>query len=123
MIISSAIGHRGEDLAVSFLEKQGYLILERNFRSKFGEIDIIAKDKDTICFVEVKTRQDEDILSLLESVSFFKQRKLIKTAYYYFKLKHLNDPKARFDVVAINLDAKEDEQIKIIKNAFGLEGM
>ena len=110
-------GQLGETLAVQFLEKQGVLIVTRNFRCKLGEIDIIAQDKDTVCFIEVRTR-DKDFAEAFESVSFFKQRKLIKAALYFAKMKNLNDAKMRFDVIAVNLKKPQGEQIQIIKNAF-----
>ena len=84
MIISRRIaGQMGEGLAADFLMKKGYRILERNFRTKLGEIDIVAKDKDTICFIEVKSRTDFSFGSPLESITAFKRKKLSQVALSY----------------------------------------
>ena len=95
------LGARGEDIAVSFLREKGYRILEKNFRVKIGEIDIIAKDADTYCFIEVKTRRTQSRGSALEAVSNFKQRRLSQIALWYLKKKNLCGARSRFDVVAI----------------------
>ena len=112
------LGQIGEEAAVAFLKRQGYHILERNFRNKLGEIDIIAKDDDMICFVEVKTRKSEAFGSPFESVTATKQRKIIHVALSYLKAKGREESKARFDVVAVFLEEGSPERIEIIKNAF-----
>lgn len=112
------LGNKGEDLAVSFLKDKGYHIIERNFYSKAGEIDIIAKDRDTYCFVEVKTRRTQSRGSALESVPDYKKRKLSKMALWYLNSKSLSDVKARFDVVAIQVGERGDPNISLVKNAF-----
>lgn len=110
-------GIKGEDLAVSFLLKKGYSIIERNFRSKMGEIDIIAKDKDVLAFVEVKARSTEEFGSPLEAITPFKMKSLIRTATFY-KLKNPKLPDAmRIDAVAITLDSKNNiKSIELVKN-------
>ncbi len=90
-------GAFGEDFTVKFLKKSGYKILERNYHSRFGEIDIIASKKGILAFVEVKTRGENSIYAPREAVDYFKQQKCIKTAEYYL----INNPcklQPRFDV-------------------------
>ena len=112
-------GNHAEDVAVLFLERQGYKILHRNFRLRFGEIDIIAYDKDTLCFVEVKARTTDELGGPLESITYFKQRKLSKLALAYLRREYKSlEVQARFDVVAIALDEQGRETVEIIKNAF-----
>jgi len=117
------LGKYGEELAVDYLKRQGYRILERNFRNRLGEIDIIAKDHDTICFVEVKTRVDVEFGSPLEAISKRKQFKLAQLALSYLKFKHSLDAKARFDVVTITEEEEGDSHIELLKNAFDLTDM
>lgn len=112
-------GETGEALAVRRLKKVGYKIIETNYRNKAGEIDIIAKDKDTIVFVEVKTRRSAHFGSPKEAVSIQKQKKISMVALYYLKTSGLITAKARFDVIAINLN-RDKPRIEIIKNAFEL---
>ncbi len=115
-----SLGKRGESWAVSELENKNYKILARNYRTRLGEIDIIAKDKDTICFVEVKTRSS-DLRGLpAESVSFSKKRQIAKAALGYLKENRLLNHKARFDVVSV--DCSEGvPKIELLKDAFELD--
>ena len=112
-------GKAAEDEAVEFLKTEGYKILKVNYRTKLGEIDIIAKDKDTICFVEVKGRHSLDFGEPCEAVAFKKQRQISKAAIYYLKLNNLLDRSARFDVLSILYKDNKGE-ISLIKNAFEL---
>lgn len=109
-------GKEGEDLAVAFLKKSGYKILETNFSCKLGEIDIIAKEGRTYCFIEVKSRKSKDYGSPLEAVDKKKMLKLIQTAKYYCMMKNLIDVPLRFDVIGILFTDKHPE-IELIKNA------
>ncbi|MFH1198563.1 MAG: YraN family protein [Candidatus Omnitrophota bacterium] len=111
-------GKRGEEEAVNFLRKQGYKIIARNFRTRLGEIDIIAKDKDTICFIEVKARSSDKFGLPAESVTGFKQRQISKAAIVFLKDKNLLDSPARFDIVSIRYPGSK---IGLIKNAFELD--
>ena len=121
MIISRRIaGQMGEGLAADFLMKKGYRILERNFRTKLGEIDIVAKDKDTICFIEVKSRTDFSFGSPLESITAFKRKKLSQVALSYLKQHNLFEAEARFDVVTIEDHAEGKPCIHLFQNAFEL---
>ncbi len=110
-------GAKGEDLAVSFLRKKGYKIIERNFRMRGGEIDIIAIDDDTLVFIEVKARSTTEFGSPLEAITYWKMNSLIKTAQFY-KNKNPRLPQAlRIDAVAITLDeSNEVKTIELVKN-------
>lgn len=110
-------GAAGEDLAFDYLHRQGYKILERNYRNALGEIDIIAQDRDTICFVEVKTRKGEAFGSPFEAISRHKRKKMIQVAWSYLKSRQKTEAKARFDVVAV---VQEPASIELLKNAFEL---
>jgi putative endonuclease len=114
------LGKSGENLAAQFLKQSGYKILARNFKTKIGEIDIIAYDKDTISFVEVKTRHSDRFGLPQESISPFKQRQISKAALAYLKDNNLLNKKARFDVVSIIL-SQDSPKMDLIKNAFELE--
>jgi putative endonuclease len=113
------LGRKGEEVALRFLKKNGYRILERNYICKMGEMDIIAKEKDTLAFIEVKTRTSTEFGPPQLAVTPSKQRQLSKVALSYLNKKQLNDVKARFDVVAILLGQK-GEEIELIKDAFDL---
>ena len=112
-------GEKGEAIAVGRLRKEGYKIIETNYRTKLGEIDIIAKDKDTIVFVEVKARSTIHFGSPKWAVTPKKQRKISMVALYYLKAARQPNAKARFDVVAI-CSSCDNPEIEIIKNAFEL---
>ncbi len=112
-------GACGESLAVKVLKRDGYKILEQNYRSKLGEIDVIARDKGVLAFVEVKTRQTDQFGSPKLAVTPQKQRKMSMVALEYLKRTGQMDQKARFDVVAIRL-LSDHQDVEIVKNAFEL---
>lgn len=112
-------GKQAEKTAADFLAANGYRILKRNYRTKFGEIDIIAEDKGVICFVEVKARHSLDLGSPEEAVFARKQRQISKAAIYYLKANHLLEQAARFDVLTL-LYQENLPQISLIKDAFEL---
>ena len=112
-------GKLAEDLAAKFLVAQGYKILERNYKNKFGEIDIIAQQEGVICFIEVKARHSADRGLPQEAVSSRKQRQISRVAVNYLKLKKLLEHAARFDVVAL-LYVNSQPEISLITNAFEL---
>ncbi len=114
------LGKKGEEKALRFLKKRGYRIIEQNYVCKMGEMDIIAKEKDTLVFIEVKTRTSMAFGPPQLAVTPFKQRQLSKVALNFLKEKRLEDVKARFDVVAILLPP-EKEQIELIRDAFDLQ--
>ena len=112
-------GETGEALAVRSLKKNGYKIIEQNYRCKLGEIDIIARDGRVLTFIEVKARRTSDFGGPKWAVTPQKQRKLSMLALKYLKETEQMGKKARFDVVAIRL-LPGDPDIEIIKNAFEL---
>ena len=114
------LGKKGEEIAIRFLKKKGYRILERNYVCKMGEMDIVAREKDTLAFVEVKTRTTTAFGPPQLAVNLTKQMQLSKVALYFLKEKKLEDVKARFDVVAILL-GPTGEEIELIKDAFDLK--
>ena len=116
------LGKRGEELALRYLKKQGFRIVETNYVCKMGEMDIIAKEKDTLAFIEVKTRTSTAFGVPQMAVNPTKQVQLSKVALYFLKEKQLEDAKARFDVVAILLGPKKEE-IELIRDAFELRWM
>lgn len=118
MTDKKVLGKEGEERAVLYLKNNGYHIIERNFRNKLGEIDIIARHSDCICFVEVRSRQGG--LShgdALESVGPLKQRRLSRLAVSFLKARDLWGQKARFDVVSVSLSDCRDSVV-LIKDAF-----
>lgn len=112
-------GKESESLAVRYLKKSGYKILEQNHRNKIGEIDIIAKEKGTLVFIEVKARKTHVFGNPKWAVTPKKQRKISMVALYYLKATKQTHVKARFDVVALS-SGKDNPRIEIIKNAFEL---
>jgi len=112
-------GKKGESIAIKYLKKNGYTIVKQNYRSKYGEVDIIAKDKDTIVFVEVKARRSDRFGDPKWAVTYKKQQKISLAAINYLKVTNQSGAKARFDVIAISGD-KDNLKIEIVKNAFEL---
>lgn len=109
-----AVGTYCEELAARYLKQQGYCILERNFFSRYGEIDLIAKDGTTLVFVEVKFRSNMAAGDPAEAVTARKQERIRKTAQYYLCIHQISeDIPCRFDVAAVL-----GSQIRLIKNAF-----
>ena len=114
-----SLGKMGEDLAIDQLRALKYKIIERNFRCALGEIDIIAREKDTLVFVEVKTRRTRDFEGPAAAVNQRKQRQLSRVALTYLNQKKLAETPARFDVVAVEL-IPPGPRIEVIRNAFEL---
>lgn len=116
------IGNLGEDLAVSFLEGKTYRILERNYRCKGGEVDIVARDPrdKSLVFIEVKTRRDLSYGVPQLAVTPFKQRQISKAALTWLSRNRQQDANARFDVIAILLADGGLHKIEHIVNAFDL---
>jgi putative endonuclease len=107
------IGFEKEKTAADFLKKRGYKIVELNFKAKCGEIDIIAKDKKILVFIEVKYRSCADFVSPVEAVNLKKQRKIIKTSLFYLRKNKIFNADFRFDIVSILGD-----KIDLIEGAF-----
>ena len=112
-------GSNSESLAAGYLKKNGYKILERNYRTPLGEIDIIARERKTIVFVEVKSRRSVRYGNPKWAVTPRKQRRISMVALQYLKTTRQMDNRARFDVVAV-VSNRDDPQIEIVKNAFEL---
>ena len=112
-------GRESESIVAKQLKKQGYKILKQNYRTKMGEIDIIAKEKKTLVFVEVKARKSGLYGSPKWAITPKKQRQISKVALYYLKVTRQTNVKARFDVVTF-CSFGDKPQIDIIKNAFEL---
>ena len=106
-------GLKGEDAAVAALKGNGYRILERNYTSRFGEIDVIAEDGDFLVFVEVKKRNSESFGQSFSAITRRKRRHLVKSALFYMKAHKCFDRRVRFDVVGIDQGTP-----KILKHAF-----
>ena len=116
---SKALGAIGEELAFHFLIRRGYKILLRNYTSPLGEIDLIAKEKGAVVFVEVKTRKSDAMGMPAESVTSEKRHHIVKNAKYYINRYGIHDVPCRFDVVSILMPDGSDPQIELIENAFG----
>ncbi len=114
------LGQNGEEIAAALLGENGYRILARNYRCKCGEIDIIAKQGDTLVFLEVKTRTGMAYGSPSAAVTLKKQRQISRTAQYYLAVHNLFDAPARFDVVSVIITPHQLPRIEIIANAFDL---
>jgi len=112
-----SLGKHGEDLACRELERRGYAIVARRYRTRGGEIDIIARDGRTLVFVEVKARESRAFGAAAEAVTAFKQRRITDLALDYMMHHHLTDCPCRFDVVSIHLDSG-DPIVEIFQNAF-----
>ena len=114
---------KGEALAGKLLKKRGYKILKRNYVSKYGEIDIVAYDKGTISFVEVKTRRSENYGPPELAVTKKKRKKIIQTALNYLVINHIEDIDCRFDVVSILFKENDNKpDIELLNNAFTADG-
>jgi putative endonuclease len=112
------LGKSGEDQAAAELERRGYAILARRYRTKHGEIDIVARDRETIVFVEVKARSTGEFGTAASAVTSQKQRRLVSMAWDYLVRHRLGDVACRFDVVAIDGEG-EGAAITVYPNAFG----
>jgi len=112
------LGARGEDLAVRYLKKKGYKVIERNYRCQWGEIDLVARQGKTLVFIEIKSRTSSDFGLPQDAVGRFKQKKLIQVARAYMAEHRLHETiPARFDVVAVQLTPSGPE-IELITDAF-----
>jgi putative endonuclease len=111
------LGKTGEDLACRELERLGYAILARRYRTRIGELDIIARDGRTLVFVEVKARHDRAFGGASEAVGFTKRRRLARLALDYIVRHRLIDCPCRFDVVSIQFETNQPK-VEVFRNAF-----
>jgi len=113
-------GNNGEDLACEYLKKQGYKILERNYRIRGGEIDIVAMDKEYLVFVEVKTRSSHEFGFPVEAMTPWKIKFLLKTAQFYIQKIKWGDKPYRLDFISVDFaNNPERAEIELIKNITG----
>ncbi len=101
--MGTEVGREGEAVALRYLKKKRYRILETNYRTPLGEIDIVARDGDTVVFVEVKTRSSLVFGHPFEAVTRQKRERMKRLALYYMKVNGLLDERGRFDVIALYL--------------------
>jgi putative endonuclease len=114
------LGRRGEALAVQELRRRGYRILDRRWRCRLGEIDVVAKDGETLVVVEVKARSDSGYRAPVDAVDREKRRRLIRLARAYLRARGLREAKVtvRFDVVGVTARSGEPPRVEIVRSAF-----
>ena len=111
--MSLTIGHEAETITASWLKQNNLLIVHQNFRSKFGEIDLIAKDQDTLVFIEVRLRSNRHYASAADSVDWRKQQRIIRTAHYFLmRYPQYQHDNIRFDVVSFSHLTAEPDWIR-----------
>jgi putative endonuclease len=111
------LGADAEEATARHLEAKGYRIRDRNFHSRYGELDLVAEDGDTVCFVEVRMRSSAAWGDPSQTVSYAKQRKVVKAALHYLHVHGLEGRMVRFDVVSV-LGQGEKAQLEHIPDAF-----
>jgi len=116
--IAHEFGKSGEEAAARYLKNKKFRIIERNFRFLKGEIDIIAYDKETLVFIEVKARKSQEFGSPEESVTPSKQRQIKRVAQGFLVKNNLKDVQCRFDVLSLSFHEKNGYQIHHLQNAF-----
>ena len=114
------LGARGELLAEKELKRRGFKILERNYNCRVGEIDLVARERDTTVFVEVKTRTSREFGSGLDAITPRKRHKLVRVAQFYLSANGLLDTPARIDVVAVDLSGRKPA-VELVRGAFDSE--
>lgn len=112
-------GNQGEDLACKYLQKSGYKILERNYRIRGGEVDIVAFDKEYLVFIEVKTRSSHEFGLPVEAMTSWKIKFLLKTAQFYLQKINWGDKPYRLDFISIDFTDTNNPKIELIKNITG----
>jgi len=112
------LGRRGEDLAAKHLRREGYCILERNVRLGRNEIDIIAREGDTVAFVEVKTRLTGAFADPEVNVDFWKRRAIRRAARIYMTRHHTPETFFRYDIVSVLLPEQGDPHVGLFRDAF-----
>ena len=117
-----SLGRRGEDLACAELEKRGYVIVDRRFRTRCGELDIVARDGGVLVFVEVKARSGSNFGTPFESITWKKRQRLSQMAASYLFVRRLAGVACRFDVVAI-VERQGMQTIELLRGAFDMESL
>ena len=113
-----SVGKQGEEIAAAHLRRSGYTILQRNVKSRFGEIDIVASHGDVLCFVEVKTRRSERFGYGATAVGRSKQRQIVKASADFARKHGMLDADCRFDVVAVTLPPQGEPTVEVFEGAF-----
>lgn len=118
---AAELGRKGEDLVAEYLRQKGYIVVKRNYKDRFGEIDIIAENKEEIAFVEVKTRREGALVSGLQAVDIKKAERIRKTALLFLNRLKIS-LKPRFDVAEVTAFVRDDGSVgyklNYIKSAF-----
>ena len=117
-----SLGKRGEDLACAELEKLGYVIVDRRFRTRCGEIDIVARDGGVLVFVEVRARSGSRFGTPFESVTWQKRQRISRMAASYLCAKRMAGTACRFDVVAV-VEQQGTPTVELVKGAFDMESL
>ena len=117
-----SLGKRGEDLACAELEKRGYVIVDRRFRTRCGELDIVARDGGVLVFVEVKARSGSNFGTPFESITWKKRQRLSQMAASYLFVRRLAGVACRFDVVAV-VERQGTQTIELVRSAFDMESL
>ena len=117
-----SLGKRGEDLACAELEKRGYVIVDRRFRTRCGELDVVARDGATLVFVEVRARSSSRFGTPFESVTWQKRQRLSRMAASYLCAKRIAGTPCRFDVVAV-VEQQGTPTVELVKGAFDMESL
>jgi putative endonuclease len=117
-----ALGQSGETYACRELERRGYAILERRFRTRSGELDIVARDGETLVFVEVKARRTGRYGMPVEAVTPFKRRRILRMAAEYVLLKGVCNASCRFDIVSVLFGSGLRPKVEVLKSAFDARG-
>ena len=116
----SEIGKKGENLVAEYLKSKGFTVIKRNYKDRYGEVDIIAEDGENLVFIEVKTRSENAIVSGLDAIDE-KKKRLVKNEAVMFTKRLKTDLEPRVDVAEVTLsvvDGKEVRKLKYIKNAY-----
>lgn len=116
-----SLGEQGEKAACGFLKEHGYEILEKNYKCRLGEIDVIARRQGRLAFIEIKTRTSTQYGTPQEAVNLQKQEKIFKVAQWYMKEKKLEKTQVAFDVVAILWKEGQTPEMRLIADAFEKE--
>ncbi len=115
------LGALGEDAAVKRLKRMGYIILDRNVTTRHGEVDILARDADVLCFVEVKTRRSAAFGRPVEAVTPAKQKQIARAAREILHRRRLSDSPCRFDVVAVSVGPDGEAEVEVLQGAFCID--
>lgn len=120
---ANTFAQRGEAVASDALVRQGYRIVERNCRSRWGELDVVAYDGDTLVFIEVKARRAMQFGDPAYAVDRRKQRRIVRLAQRYLSRRRLGEPPCRFDIVVVDERATWTPRVEVIANAFDASGL